>query len=364
MRRPRRSLGNRVMGLFFGGLIGILTGIGQAGAAVSDFFRGMSIRAKRAAMAGAVVLAGMAVFLVLFLVFSRPNAFEIYFNSHIAGIVDMRRNGELTSAAVLSLVEERLEQSYGETVRAYDTINVVAVRSRDLVDIDNVVADMARRANYRVQASIIMINGERTVTLTNYAEARRLLDEIRNDQTAAQDDSDDMGVIYVNFVEHVEIVLDFVETESRHTFGQARSLLTTPERVEHYHVVQSGDILSRIQEIYGMTRAAIESMNPDLANPDNLSIGQVLRVTRPRPLLSTRTISQVIHYAAVPFEVQEFPDPALPRNQNRTVTEGRDGIERVTEHIVRENGIFVSREVISREIIEAPVTEVVARGPR
>ena len=357
--RSRKSFGTRVLGILFGALLGLLTLISSAAAAISGFLGSLDARARKAALAGSVIFVGMTVFLVVFLVNYGPNAFEIYFNGNIAGIVEMRRHSGLDGSQVQSLLEQRLQHEVGEPVRCYDIITLVAVRSRDFVDLDVVVADMARRANFRVQAALIMVNGDRKATVANQFEADRLLESIRNEYYHP-----DLGITFIEFVESVEVVLDFVDVDSRQTYGQAKSLLTTPQRVEYTHIVQSGQTLSHIQEIYGMSRASILALNPEIQNPDNLFINQAVRVTRPRPVLSVRTVSEMHRVDVVPFEIQYIDDSTLPRNTTRTIQDGRDGTERITEHIIRENGILVSRDIVWREFIEPPVIEIIARGPR
>jgi uncharacterized protein YabE (DUF348 family) len=98
--------------------------------------------------------------------------------------------------------------------------------------------------------------------------------------------------------------------------------------------------------------------------PHNLSIGQELRILRPKPLISVKTVTEVTTVQPIKFEVLEHVDNTRPKGYSNTVTYGKDGSEAVTEHIIHENGIFVSREVARREIIEEARPEQIVRGPR
>lgn len=58
----------------------------------------------------------------------------------------------------------------------------------------------------------------------------------------------------------------------------------------------------------------------------------------------------------------EQPTDTLPAGETQVQTAGADGLVRVTYHVVTENGVEVSREVVSSVVVTAAVEEVVLVG--
>lgn len=79
------------------------------------------------------------------------------------------------------------------------------------------------------------------------------------------------------------------------------------------------------------------------------------------------TISGSIHRQqtytlALPYETTYCNDPSLPMGTEEVITEGRDGQLRCTADVVYENGIEVSRTIMNRTVVEAPVNQIIAVG--
>lgn len=73
--------------------------------------------------------------------------------------------------------------------------------------------------------------------------------------------------------------------------------------------------------------------------------------------ITTVTEDQVQAHTSV-----EQPTDTLPAGETQVQTAGADGLVRVTYHVVTENGVEVSREVVSSVVVTAAVEEVVLVG--
>jgi len=67
---------------------------------------------------------------------------------------------------------------------------------------------------------------------------------------------------------------------------------------------------------------------------------------------------------AVPHATQVRNDPNRYTDERVVVTAGRDGVARVQVKVERLGGKVVKRTVLGREVVTAPVTEVVAVGTK
>ncbi len=66
----------------------------------------------------------------------------------------------------------------------------------------------------------------------------------------------------------------------------------------------------------------------------------------------------------VPYETNYFEDPELDPDEEIVLIEGEDGITRIREQVIFENGKEISRETVGTEVISEPVTKLVIRGPQ
>lgn len=69
----------------------------------------------------------------------------------------------------------------------------------------------------------------------------------------------------------------------RTTTTRGPSTTTTTVRPPVQYTVEAGDILTPLARFFGVSTSAIVKANPDL-NPDNLVVGQVLKIPSPIPL--------------------------------------------------------------------------------
>ncbi len=77
----------------------------------------------------------------------------------------------------------------------------------------------------------------------------------------------------------------------------------------------------------------------------------------------TRVVRRIVKVESqIPFDTKTVRDSAMDISESKIVTEGENGIKLETYEVVSENGVEVSRELISDEITKEPVTQVKAVG--
>lgn len=64
------------------------------------------------------------------------------------------------------------------------------------------------------------------------------------------------------------------------------TVLATTTTMVSYYEVQSGDILSKIAESFGVTQADLMSVN-GIDDPDHIEVGQVLKIPPPKQVADT-----------------------------------------------------------------------------
>ena len=136
---------------------------------------------------------------------------------------------------------------------------------------------------------------------------------------------------------------------------QRMQLVTVDCRGKERTVGTYGETVQQLLDRLEITVSDADSVSCDLTQPtyDGLRVDIIHTETRYEDVQTV-----------VPFETNYFEDPSLEPGREIVLIEGKDGMTLVKEQILFENGIEISRETVSTEIISEPVTRLVIRGPQ
>ncbi|QGG48684.1 3D domain-containing protein [Heliorestis convoluta] len=123
--------------------------------------------------------------------------------------------------------------------------------------------------------------------------------------------------------------------------GEKQELLTTTEKVE--------TLLERLALELGPLDRVEPALGEMVSEPEEI---RIVRVTQ----------KEIREEESLPFTVEQRPDNTLEKGLRRVASRGRNGLAQSTIRVTYEDGIPVRREVLSREIVREPVTQVVAMG--
>jgi len=129
------------------------------------------------------------------------------------------------------------------------------------------------------------------------------------------------------------------------------------------YTVKEGDTLWDIARAQGLAVEDVIAANPGM-NPDRLSIGQVIRLRREKPVLTVVQEYEAAKVEPIPFPREIRYDRSLHRGQVKIVKYGKPGKKEITYRIKVENGVEVSRTVIRTTELVAPVKQIELRGSR
>ncbi|MFV0504056.1 MAG: 3D domain-containing protein [Lachnospirales bacterium] len=90
---------------------------------------------------------------------------------------------------------------------------------------------------------------------------------------------------------------------------------------------------------------------------ENMTIEEGMEIT-----LLVRTTASQITTVAIPFGITYEDTESIPEGEEKTITEGVQGIETIEEEVSYYNGQEHLRKVVSREITREPINQVVQRG--
>ncbi len=303
------------------------------------------------AFGGSVVLVCVAL-LVVVLNFSV--GFEAVVNGQSVGIVESKSVCE----NIVNDVNVMLAENFGEESKISADIVVIPrlVARGTFTDEFDVMNSICALSDKMHEMYVICLDNTQLCALTTQEDAQMVLDEFKNFYTGGRDD-----VVFQTDKELVIRVLRAPVTLLRSP-KEAVSVLRGSERKENEYKIAEGDTLWSISRKFDTSVDEILSINPGLE--ENIVIGDVISVKAYVPVVNVTT-QQVKEYTqSIGYETQVVETDSMYRGKSEITQSGENGEVAVVANIVKENGLEVSREILSQTTIKEPVTRIKKVGTK
>ena len=132
---------------------------------------------------------------------------------------------------------------------------------------------------------------------------------------------------------------------------------------EKTYTVQDGDTMWDIAEDKGISVIQLADMNKHL-DWENILPGDKIKYYETTPLLKVTVDEVVTSEQNVPYETAVETDDSMYEDEENVKTEGKDGVAKVTQHIVSVDGVPQTTETIKSKTITEPVNKVVVKGTK
>lgn len=315
-----------------------------------------SIKLKNRRLDVLVIFIFVIILLALFSIFSK-NAYDITVDGESVGVIK-KTNIEVSD--INNTVIAGIEQQLGSKIQINEEIGMKAVRvsKKDMVTIDYVISKIKENVTYKVEAAVITVDGIEAAVLSNTAEADKLLNEIKSEYIP-EDKKDKMEA---SFVEDVQVVSKYVNSDDIITADVAKSKFQQTTKVSKTYTVQSGDTLSKIADAAVMTMDEFYAENPGITT--TLKLGQVVNILVDKPALSVKTIETNIFTEIAKKQVKYQTDSSKPASYQKVIQQGSDGQKEITVQTIRINGFEEEQAVVSENITQEPVDEIIEVGAK
>lgn len=225
---------------------------------------------------------------------------------------------------------------------------------------DRVIIEALRKnISWFIDAWAISVGNERATYLATKAMAEEVLENVKKSYLP---EGDELTIIGTEFVEPVELIKEEIPISGLGDPDQAFRTLTEGREPLREYTVQRGDSYWSIAERNNMTVEELKLINGAVSN--NLTIGQVLKLNTPKPLLSVRTMVSAIRQEDIPYGTVYHPNNTILEGSSQVVKNGIEGVLEVSYEIAQINGVAVAQKVLSETVITEPVDEVVDRGTK
>ncbi|MBN7773385.1 peptidoglycan DD-metalloendopeptidase family protein [Clostridium aminobutyricum] len=302
----------------------------------------------------------VAVVLCIAAVFNYTTAYEYAYNGRTLGIVEKQED----VLKIVDIVSRQLSKEHSVEIyidRDRDiTFQRVLSLNKEIDNTEDVLNKLTYMKDMSAKAYGIYVNGIRVAIVDSKKTAGDLFDEIESEYLSSA------GTVQyesVDFKEKVEIKQIDTKLGRIQNPEIVRQKLLTGAVSQQTHEVKSGDTLSGIAQAYGMKISDLKEANPTL-NPEKLSIGQKIVLTKPAPLVTIKTVEVATYRQEIPYSTEEQQVSTLYKGESSVKVQGVNGEEQVTARITRENGVQVNTEILASQILSEPVAKVVLKGTK
>ena len=178
-----------------------------------------------------------------------------------------------------------------------------------------------------------------------------LLDEYR-EQFREEGDTESK----LQFKQKVALVDGVYPTSSIMAMSEFRNLLNSEIEGEKYHTVSAGESPSLIADMYDLYVSELKAMNPVLEENPNIYVGQDLVVSKSVSYLNVTTTRREVYTEDIPYKTVDIPSDKYYTTYRKVTKAGVPGEQLVTALVTYEDGVPVSRQVLTTEVIKEPVS--------
>lgn len=263
---------------------------------------------------------------------------------------------------------------------AYDPITFKSERGFKLESEDEkTLEEIESRLSTKTTGTELWVGGELIGLVKDEEEAEKILEQYKQrylpesskgrvqilSAASADEDSsnEQIELEKVEFLEEIELKTTETRPENISTNAEIIHKLELGDTKPYEYTVQKGDCISCIASKFELTTDFIYQNNPQL-DGEFIQIGDKLDLTVERPALSVQTVEKTKVVEDIPFGTVYEDDPEMRKGLQTVLVAGKNGKKRVEYHITKVNGIQVSKEVSSEQVIEPPQPKVVKRGTK
>jgi len=285
--------------------------------------------------------------------------YEITYNGHKIGIV----NDLTVFNKAMTNVDANLSSWYSNEDLYYEqsiTTKSTFIKNRDeILDIKGCEeAIYACDLPLFVKGGIVVIDGIETVRLSSKEDAQTAVDKLIG--TYIGEDTETVQVKESEIQQNITVEEKIIAMGTEKSVDEAVTYMQNLAANTQSTTVASANV-DTLDQLLETDSSSNEGLVTALNfRQSEFSVGDYTT----KPVLSIKTVKEVIYDEAIPFETTYRDDPDVYLGSTTDVSAGVNGSKKVTALITYVNGVESSREVISETVTTAAVSAVVARGTK
>lgn len=299
-----------------------------------------------------LLVVGAAILCAFIIIYFAGMGWAVEVGGKPVGVVKKRSVAENT---VKEIIEAR-EAALGQPVKPEKEVTYrrVRVAQSTVLTPGELKARLREALCLYTRAAVVRVDGKELFYFKNVETAAAFLDSVRQMYAVKPDKK-------AFFEEQVETVVIDTPISRVTSIEDALSAVQRGIEEKWRYTVKKGDTVWDIAAAQDLSVEEVIAANPGM-NPDNLSIGQVIRLRREKPVLTVVQEYDSTKVELIPFPKEIRYDTSLRRGQVEVVQYGKPGKKEIKYRVTVKNGVEVSRQVIATRQLSAPVKQIERRG--
>jgi len=264
------------------------------------------------------------------------------------------------------LIDTILKQQgnpFGVIAKTHDQIAYKNVRVNPAVYFESSLSqkNIQNKLSYYLDGYKLEADGAVIAVLPSKADSDKVLKDYQDYYVKP---SAENKVTSVNFTEKVSVEEAEVQPDQMKPLDQAFKVLLDGKIRTKDYTVQSNDSWWLIARKNNMLTDEVLAGNPGATKDTKLQPGKIIKLVDSTPYLTVVSKGTYAGTEAIPFDVETKADNSLGNGQTKIIKQGSNGSKLVTYSYVEKNGIDVTKQVLDEKIVQAPVNQVIAKGPK
>jgi len=264
-----------------------------------------------------------------------------------------------------NLVETILKQQgepFGLIAKTHDQITYENVRVNEDVYLESTLSKekLEDKLKFYLEGYKVEADGSIIAFLPSKEDSDKVLKDYEEYYVKP---SDENKVTSVNFAEKVSVEVTEVQPEQMKKPDEAYKMLMDGKISTKDYTVQANDSWWLIARKNDMLTDEVLAGNPGTNKDTKLQPGQIIKLVSTTPYLTVVSEGTYSGTETIPYDVVTKTDNSLKVGQTKVVEQGSNGSKLVTYSYVQKNGVDVTKQVLDEKVVQAPVNQVIAKGP-
>lgn len=280
-------------------------------------------------------------------------AFEVIVDSVVVGAASNKESAEI---AIRALVMEENSRNSSNNVVINDIEIKRAYVNSELIDEEKLQEKLSETLEYKVLGQELTIDGKTYGVLKSISDIEYVISTIKSKYLVEYSEGDIKAFTFKEKIEVSEIETGEDRIED---LNIVLDRILADKKIGEYQISE-GESLDSIIEETNNTEEDLLELNPNLE--EDLILEN--EISFYKPVLTPLVLEEIEYLEPIEFEVEMVEDDSLYEGDTKVLVEGKNGVQTVLAKAVKEDNLKKKNEIVSIEIIEEPIIEILAVGTK
>lgn len=280
---------------------------------------------------------------------------EVFVDGVSCGFVENKSDIEQIIKDVEQETAEYLGRPYN--LNADITYSLSYIQRDRIIEPEQLKENLFGKVNELSMNYVLLLDGE-IVGANSSKASLELLKQKVLDLKSPKVDGLESSFLQDITVEHRLVANSYVKTVE-----EIEAELMSSTKEVQMHSVQSGESLSEIADIYGISEKVLETLNPDVSE-NQMQVGSQIRVAATVPVVSVKSTRTITYEEPIAYDVEVQYDDSMYKTESKITQKGQVGTAQVTADVVYVNGEEVEKVETGRVTLEEPTLEIKVVGTK